>query len=280
VRIVQISDTHLTAAGGAPARNLERIAAFVKRALRPDLIVHTGDAVAIDPDSAADRAFALAAHAAFDAPVRFVPGNHDVGEPGPAPREGLAITSARVAAQREAFGADRFAEHAGGWGQVGVDSRLFGSGLPEEAEQWDWLAATLAGAGRHRSGVMPFLHQPLWEPWPRPSEGVAPSVPDAARERLLALDGAERIRAGANGHLHVYRRRPDRGLLEVSGPATGFVGDDDPTRFDQLGVVEWVLEAGTASARFRAPADLEERHPGEIPELVAGIDALRRRPAA
>ena len=109
MRIVQISDTHLSHRGGVTTANLRQIAAWVNVSLRPDLIINTGDIVAASPDLPLDRAWARAVHDGFDAPVRYLPGNHDVGEPGPAPWKGLSVTAERVAAHRAVFGPDHFA---------------------------------------------------------------------------------------------------------------------------------------------------------------------------
>jgi 3',5'-cyclic AMP phosphodiesterase CpdA len=277
VRIVQISDTHLSHLGGTTTANLRRIAAWVNATLRPDLIVNTGDVVAASPDQPLDRGWAREVHAAFDAPVLYLPGNHDVGEPGPAPWKGLAVTSARVAAHREALGPDRFAVRDGGWLVLGINSELLGSGLDEEGAQWGWLEGELAAPGSER--VLLLSHKPLWLPRTTPST-AALTVPDQARQRLLALAG-DRLAAVGSGHLHRYRRRPrpERPqVLEVWAPSTGFVGqtDTESPYFEQLGVVEWRLGDGDLNAWFRAPADLDEREGTAIDELMRTVAALDR----
>jgi 3',5'-cyclic AMP phosphodiesterase CpdA len=274
VRIVQLSDTHLSHLGGVTTDNLRLIAGWVNATLRPDLIVHTGDIVAASPDQPLDRRWARAAHAAFDAPVVYLPGNHDVGEPGAAPWKGLGVSAARVAAHREVFGADHFAVRAPGWLIIGIDSELLGSGLDEEAAQWRWLADELSAPGNER--VVVFCHKPLWLPRATPSE-AALTVPGDARERLLALAG-DRLAAVGSGHLHRYRRRPrpERPeVLEVWAPSTGFIGQTgtESAYFEQLGVVEWRLD-GNVNAWFRAPADLDEREGAAIDELVSTVAAL------
>lgn len=273
LRIVQISDTHLSWRGGTTARNLARLVPFVDDVLRPDLVVHTGDIVAVTPDDEEDRAAARAACGAFSAPVRFLPGNHDVGETGAEPWMGLSVTSERVAAHVAAFGPDHFAEEIGGWTVIGMNSELLGSGLPEEEAQWAWLAAVLDED--HDGPTLLFLHKPLWPTRPAGPEGNR-SVADEARERLLALPGARMLRAVGSGHLHRFRRRIRPELLEIWAPSTGFRGraEDPATHFEQLGVVEWRLGAAAAEAWFRAPVDLEEREARDVPELAAEIARL------
>jgi 3',5'-cyclic AMP phosphodiesterase CpdA len=275
VRIVQISDTHLSHLGGVTTANLRLIAAWVNATLCPDLIVNTGDVVAASPDQPLDRGWAREVHAAFDAPVVYLPGNHDVGEPGLAPWKGLSVTSGRVAAHREVFGPDRFAVRDGQWLVIGINSELLGSGLDEEGAQWQWLEEELSAPGSSR--VLVFSHKPLWLPRITPSE-AALSVPDDARRRLMALAGG-RLAAVGSGHLHRYRRRPrpePPGVLEVWAPSTGFVGQTgtESPHFEQLGVAEWRLGDSGVNAWFRAPADLDEREGTAIEELVQTVAAL------
>ncbi len=275
MRIVQISDTHLSHLGGVTTANLRLIAGWVNATLRPDLIVNTGDIVAASPDQPLDRRWAREVHDAFDAPVVYLPGNHDVGEPGTAPWKGLGVTSDRVAAHCEVFGPDHFAVRDGGWLLVGLNSELLGSGLAEEDTQWRWLEEEFSAPGDQR--VLIFCHKPLWLPSTTPST-VALNVPGHARERLMALAG-DRLAAVGSGHLHRYRRwpRPERSrILEVWAPSTGFIGqtDTESPYFGQLGVVEWRLDGGDANAWFRAPVDLEEREATAIDEVVRTVDAL------
>jgi len=274
VRIVQISDTHLSHQGGITNANFKGIVTFVNEALRPDLVVNTGDVVAASPDEPGDRETARDLHSLFDAPVRIVPGNHDVGEPGTDTWMGLQVTSARVAAYRAALGDDRFVESTSDGAAVGINSELLGSGLPEEEQQWAWLDDTL-GALDGRPAVL-FLHKPVWHPR-RGSQARHLSIPVTARRRLIALDGFRSVRAIGSGHLHRFRRRVRPGLLEVWAPSTGFVGQTKTatTYFEQLGVVEWLVGQGGVQAWFRAPVDLCEREGEDIPELVATVERLR-----
>jgi 3',5'-cyclic AMP phosphodiesterase CpdA len=275
VRIIQISDTHLSHLGGVTTANLRQLAAWVNATLHPDLIVNTGDVVAASPDQPLDRAWAREVHAAFDAPVVYVPGNHDVGEPGAAPWKGLGVTSERVAAHRAVFGPDHFAVRDGGWLVTGINSELLGSGLDEENQQWDWLERELSAVDFQR--LLVFCHKPLWLPRTTPSP-AALTVPDEARERLIVLAG-DRLSAVGSGHLHRYRRRPrpERPqVLEVWAPSTGFVGqtETEAPHFEQLGVVEWRLDSSGADAWFRAPVTLDERAGTAITELVQTVAAL------
>jgi 3',5'-cyclic AMP phosphodiesterase CpdA len=272
VRIVQLSDTHLSARFGVSARNLERVAAYVNERVRPDLIVHTGDVIALSPDSMEDREFALDAHRIFDAPVRYLPGNHDVGEGATQrPWMGFGITSRRLALHRKVFGDDRFVERAGAWTLVGLNSGLLGCRLPEEDEQWAWLEEVLASTPPS-SSVLLFLHQPLWSPEGAHAGEDVTAVPEVARQRLRSLRGAHRIHAVGSGHLHRYVRRVRSDILEVWAPSTAFLGNAGVG----LGVVEWRLSRSWTCAHVCSPPGLEEHELAALPELVAMIDELSR----
>jgi 3',5'-cyclic AMP phosphodiesterase CpdA len=216
VRIVQLSDTHISHLGGVPAENMSLLADHINNEIRPDLVVHTGDVVIADPDSAADRDAARRLLALVDAPLLVLPGNHDVGESADEPWMELSVTSERIAAFASAWGQDRFllaggaGNGAADWVFIGLNSERLGSGLPEEDEQWDWLADA-ARQARGKS-VMLFLHKPLWSPMGSRS-GITP--PEAARQRLVALFADARLRVVANGHMHRYRHTSEGEILTV-----------------------------------------------------------------
>src|SRR4051812_17631449 len=88
-RLIQISDTHLSRRHHKLTDNFHRVAEYID-ALRPDLVINSGD-LAFDalahPD---DLVFARELHANLPVPCRYLPGNHDIGDNptalGPVPR--------------------------------------------------------------------------------------------------------------------------------------------------------------------------------------------------
>ena len=77
MRIIQVSDTHLSTRHGFFAANNTAIRDWVA-AQQADLIIHTGDVgmdAAVDP---VDLGLASVWTAGFPAPMLAVPGNHDV----------------------------------------------------------------------------------------------------------------------------------------------------------------------------------------------------------
>ncbi len=73
MRIIQLSDTHISHLGGVPAENMTVLADHIDSAARPDLVVHTGDVVIADPDSVQDRDAARRLLARIDAPLLVLP---------------------------------------------------------------------------------------------------------------------------------------------------------------------------------------------------------------
>jgi hypothetical protein len=82
-------------------------------------------------------------------PIRFLPGNHDIGDnpiaPG-APTE-QPLDLARLEEYRILFGVDRWSLKAGVWRVIGLNAQLFGTATAEEEQQFDWLASELRGGG-------------------------------------------------------------------------------------------------------------------------------------
>lgn len=103
MKIVQISDTHISYLGGATRDSATRMIEFVN-SLHPDFVIHTGDVTILDPDEDRDRVAAAEVLAGLDAPLKVLPGNHDVGEPGEEPFGDRPVTSERVHAFRSTLG--------------------------------------------------------------------------------------------------------------------------------------------------------------------------------
>jgi 3',5'-cyclic AMP phosphodiesterase CpdA len=273
VRIVQLSDTHISHLGGVASENISLLIDYINGELRPDLVINTGDVVVLNPDSAEDRQAAWRLHQRIEAPLRVLPGNHDVGEPGENPWMGISVKSDRVAGFRAAWGPDRFLElgraatGAEKWAFIGVNSELMSSGLPEENEQWAWL--TEAAAEVRGRSVMLFLHKPLWFPG-----GAKPgiTITEADRERLVSIFAAERLRVVGNGHVHRYRNGLEGDVLTVWAPSLTFASPPDAEHGfgpSPSGVVEYRVEGDAVDAHFRA-----------VPGLVGVEDVFSLREVA
>jgi 3',5'-cyclic AMP phosphodiesterase CpdA len=261
LRIVQFSDTHISRSGGTPSENMALLAEFLNEDPRPDLVINTGDAVLLNPDSPDDRQAALRLHQQISAPLLVLPGNHDVGESGDDVWMDVSVTSERIAAFVGTWGADRFFRTGSAdtgsqdWAFIGINSERMSSGLPEEDKQWDWLA-DVAGQVRGKS-VMLFLHKPLWF-LGGAEAGMTILEPD--RERLLSVLAGTRLRVVANGHLHRYRHALVGDLLTVWAPSLTFALPPDPDRGfgpSQSGVVEYRIDGDALEASFRPVPGLQ-----------------------
>jgi 3',5'-cyclic AMP phosphodiesterase CpdA len=282
MRIVQLSDTHISHLGGVPAANMSLLAAHINDEIRPDLVVHTGDVVIADPDSGPDRDAARALLARIEAPLVVLPGNHDVGESADSPWMEIAVTSDRIAAFSSAWGQDRFFlsgsadNRSDDWVFIGLNSERLGSGLPQEGEQWEWLAGA-AERARGKS-VLLFLHKPLWFAGGSQS-GV--TVPAADRQRLLALFADARLRVVANGHLHRYRRAFEGEILTVWAPSMTFALPADAEhglKPSAPGIVEYLIEGDDVRVELREVPGLGGvSDAAAMPEFTAALAEIESR---
>jgi 3',5'-cyclic AMP phosphodiesterase CpdA len=261
-RLTQISDTHLARRLPKLTANFEAISDHIDTT-RPDLVVNSGDLAFDAPTAPDDLEFAKSLHEALPVPCRYLPGNHDIGdnptELGPVPPQAVNETDR----QRfiAAFGCDRWRFDAAGWCFIGLNSLVMNSGLASEAEQFDWLASELAGAGG--KPVALFLHKPVFLNTPEDPELAASAirfVPPPARRRLIAALQAADIRLIASGHVHQRRDFTFGHIRHIWAPSAGFIISD--ARQDRIGI----KEVGLVEYRFQ-PESFEVRHvraPGQI----------------
>src|SRR5205085_677338 len=96
-----------------------------------------------------------------------------------------SVTAERVAQYEAAFGPSFFADTLFGIQVLGINSSLFGSGLPREQEQWAFLEETLSRAQPWPSLLL--THYPL--ALERPDEPGDPywNIEPEPRRRLSAL---------------------------------------------------------------------------------------------
>ena len=186
IRVVQVSDTHLSAAAGEPPQwNALRV---WLQADPPDLLVHSGDIVLEDPDNEADRAAARRMFDGLDLPKVFIPGNHDVGFYDEPQR-----LVARVDAFCRTWGSDRFLRELGSWRVIGINAYLLGhdSAVGRGHDEW------FAGALRSPGPTLLFVHQP---PFADRRDGWEMAT-HAEQAFAAAVEGRD-IALIASGHRH------------------------------------------------------------------------------
>jgi alkaline phosphatase D len=217
MRIIQISDTHLSREHGDFAANLAVVRDAVT-ALEADLVVNTGDLSMNGAVATADLQDAVAWHRALPQPVAVLPGNHDVGDLAEF-RADQVLDDGRLAAYRAIVGEDRWVRDLDGWRLVGLNAMLCATGHPEERRQLDWLEAVLETS----APVALFLHKPLFVDDPEePARGYW-TVPPVPRAKILDRLARADVRLIASGHLHVARIQRFGDATHVWGPSAAFV---------------------------------------------------------
>jgi 3',5'-cyclic AMP phosphodiesterase CpdA len=175
LRVAIVSDTHLTPRTAAYAQNWTAVATWIETTT-PALVVHLGDITANGVTDPGELDAAAAVFAGITRPMRFLPGNHDIGdnplETNHSPDHPLDLE--RLAHYRRAFGPDRWVLELDAWTLIGLDAQLFGTGTEEERAQLAWLDHQLSPA---RGPVGVLLHKPLFRDGPHETEVHVRYVP-------------------------------------------------------------------------------------------------------
>lgn len=207
LRIALVSDTHTNRHDSDPDQGrykgrLDQTIAQVNAA-RVDIVLIAGDltqgGLREEEDDFASQI------KGFIAPVRYVAGNHDVGDKHLDSKPGAGVTSARCAQFEKRLGANFWTAEFGAGPHVrviGLNSSTLGSGLPEEIAQWTFLERELG-----RTAAPPTLlltHYPLYLKTPEEPGGDYWNVEPAPRARLLGLiqRPESRVIGVLSGHLH------------------------------------------------------------------------------
>jgi alkaline phosphatase D len=255
VRIIQISDTHLSAFHDHFAGNAKVFTQSLA-ALEPDLFVHTGDISMDGAREIDDLLLSKRWQDALPAPVLTLPGNHDVGDLASI-RADQPLNDERLSAWRTIVGPDRWHHVRDGWSLVGLNAMLLGSGHPDEEAQFEWLETVL----ETDLPIALFTHKPLCidtlDEGPCGYWTVAP----APRQRLAALLEGRDVRLIASGHLHIQRRKVIDGVSHVWAPASSFVvgaAQQDLGGERILGYAEHVYDDRDVTSGFVRPDGVEE----------------------
>jgi 3',5'-cyclic AMP phosphodiesterase CpdA len=220
-RIVFLSDLHLSPTHGFFWENFSLCAAAADRE-GAEAVVVNGDLCINGPDSDEEMDFAARALKRLRTPLLALPGNHDVGDEPPGQDPAQLVNATRLERWRARFSVDRFVRDSGRWRLIGVNAQLFGSGIEQEAEQAEWLAAQLDDAGgRHLALV---LHKPLFIEHAGEDQPTAASINPAPRARLDTLLRKAGVRMVISGHLHATRDREVDGVRHLWLAATSFTG--------------------------------------------------------
>jgi alkaline phosphatase D len=266
-RVLLVSDSHLSVRAPEADANWRAVAAIADRF---ELVVHAGDLTLDGARHPRDLAHARDLLDALPVPWAAVPGNHDLGDT-PSPSGGPVITSERRERWIDGIGPDHWTVEAGEWTLLGINVQLFGSGLPEEREQWAWLQDRLA-AHRPVGPVVLVTHKPLTA---TDEELVlAPGfrfVAEPARARLGSLLDTVRCPLVLSGHVHQYRILQHAGRRHLWAPTSWAVLPEAlqaTVGLKKSGVVSLELGSdGDVSIVFDEPPGLRQLTIGrEIPD--------------
>jgi len=243
LRIVQVSDTHLSRTHGYFYDNwtvfLDALASE-----RPDRLIHTGDVTFNGPISSDDIAFGRAELDRTELSWNAVAGNHDIGEAPAFSRLAQPIDDTRIARWRRHMGELWWSFDFGEWRLVGLDTALMASERPEEREQAAFLREALNTRGRRP--VMVFMHMPPFDRDREDDAFTTAAIPYPARGTFLETCAAGGVKVIACGHLHVYRRLRHRGMEIVWAPSTAMMNVEhqlrNRRRFPRPGYLVWEFD--------------------------------------
>ena len=269
-RLTQISDTHLARRLTKLTDNFHRVSEYID-ATRPDLVINSGDLAFDAPTSPGDLDFARSLHDGLPVTCRYLPGDNPT-QVGPVPPQQVSENDRQ--AYLSLFGDDRWRFDAVGWCFIGLNSLVMNSGLSSEVDQFEWLAAELAGASG--KPVALFLHKPLFLNAPDDPELEATSiryVPQPARQRLIEMLRTADLRLVASGHVHQRRDFTFGRVRHIWAPSTGFIISD--VRQERIGI----KEVGLVEYRFQ-PDSFEVRHVKAPGQVDVDLDELLARTPA
>ena len=257
LRLVQVSDTHLSARHAYFTDNYDAFVALMQ-ADPPDLIVHTGDVSFNGPDAPGDLVFGRASLERLPVPWRAIAGNHDVGDAALGRTAKQPVTQERLAVWRARFGVSWWSQDFGAWRLIGLDTALMGSGLPQEAAQREFFVDALAS--RAARPVMVFIHMPPFLNDPDDANFTRGALNLAERTVFFSQCAAGGVRAVACGHLHIYRALQHGGMDIVWAPATSYVNMpakvSAATIVPRAGVVEWTFSGPQVTHRLIEPPEM------------------------
>ncbi len=195
---------------------------------RPDFVVMGGDMVE-DPDDTAqlEEVLRITAMLDRDIPMRWVPGNHDIGA------DTVVPTAASIEHYRQAFGSDYYAFDHGPVRFVVMNTVVLDhpENVPDElAEQLEFLTATLSGAVTDGKTVVLLGHHPLFLAEPTEEDSYW-NLPLERRRLILDLVELHRIPLGLAGHWHRNAVARHGDFEMVTTGAVGYPLGADPPGF-------------------------------------------------
>jgi 3',5'-cyclic AMP phosphodiesterase CpdA len=223
VRLILVSDTHLSPAAPEARANWEAVLRYVDVSA-PDIVIHLGD---LTLDGARDADDLQHGRRQLDRlPVAWhaVPGNHDIGDtPWPGAPDGSAVDADRRQRWLDVIGPDHWSLTSDGWTLLAINAQLLGSGLEAETDQWSWLEQQAGGRSENQRIAL-ATHKPL--------AGTRAEMASSPPYRFLPPPGRDRLAdvvrpsAVVSGHVHQSRLLRLDGTDHLWAPTTWAVLPD------------------------------------------------------
>ena len=221
-RIALISDLHVR-----DATNDSQVRAHLRlhqaiadvNATKVDLVLVAGD---LTEHGRPDELRSFRDHMyAFEAPVWYVPGNHDVGNKIiPNKKDKEPVSAWRVRFYESRLGPSFFARTHAGVRVVGLNSPIFGSGFPQETKMWAFLERELARPADQPTIVL--LHFPPFSKKADEPGGEYWNLEPEPRRRLLELLKKAGVKTVLSGHLHRELINRHDGILFLTTQPVSF----------------------------------------------------------
>jgi 3',5'-cyclic AMP phosphodiesterase CpdA len=128
MRVILVSDTHLSPSAAEAQANWEAVLRYVAAAA-PDVVLHLGDLTQDGARSADELHHGRRQLDRLPVAWRAVPGNHDIGDnPWPGAPDGSVVDSGRRQRWLDIVGADHWSLSTDGWTLLAINAQLLGSG--------------------------------------------------------------------------------------------------------------------------------------------------------
>ncbi len=234
MRFVVVADSHIrfpdddieSYPSNALMLDRNRRVVEILNTLDAEFVMHLGDIVHPLPiEDGHEPAVQLAAgvYAELEAPIYYVPGNHDIGDKPDAMVAVPPVADANYDVFEQYWGRPFFSFDVEDCHFVVVDTPVLNSGLHREQEQSEWLETDLRRAAGKR--IFLFTHYP---PFVRNADENEhyDNLGEPARGWLLDLIRSFRVEAIFSGHVHNFLYNHYAGTDMYVLPATGFVRPD------------------------------------------------------
>ena len=150
VRVILVSDTHLSPAAPEAGENWEAVLRHIG-AVAPDVVIHLGDLTLDGAHNPADLGYGRQQLERLPAAWHVIPGNHDVGDnPWPGAPKGAVVNAERRRRWLESVGSDWWSLSVSGGTLLGINPTVLGAGVARQGGQGSRGARRQDGRPVHR----------------------------------------------------------------------------------------------------------------------------------